>query len=63
MSIERKNMSRQQQRVALEEARLNISETLATANTMPSDGLDGNRLIGDYLSVEYLKLVKGCHHR
>ena len=54
-------MSQQEQRIAREEARLQISETLATATTLHSEGINGKRPIGDYL--EYLRLVKACHDR
>jgi len=54
-------MSQQQQRIAREEARLHISESLATATTLHSEGVNVKRPIGDYL--EYLKLVKACHDR
>jgi len=54
-------MSQQVQRIAREEARLHISETLATATTLHSEGVNGKRAIGDYL--EYLQLVKACHDR
>jgi len=51
----------QEQRIARDEARLQISTTLATATTLHSEGLNGKRPIGDYL--EYLRLVKACHNR
>ena len=54
-------MSQQEQRIAREEARLEISQTLATATTLHSEGVNGKRPIGDYL--EYIQLVKACHDR
>ena len=54
-------MSQQEQRIAREEARLEISQTLATATTLHSEGVNGKRPIGDYL--EHLQLVKACHDR
>jgi len=38
-------MSQQEQRIAREEARLHISETLATATTLHSEGVNGKRPI------------------
>ena len=54
-------MSQQEQRIAREEARYEISQTLATATTLHSEGVNGKRPIGDYL--EYIQLVKACHDR